>query len=43
VELTAGQTIYVPAYTGIHLTANRTISLSTTIGIHNTDPVSGTC
>jgi hypothetical protein len=36
-ELATGQTIFVPAYIGIHFTAKSTINLTTTISIHNTD------
>ena len=36
-ELTTGQTIFVPAYISIYISAKGTINLTTTISIHNTD------
>jgi hypothetical protein len=36
-ELTTGQTIFVPAYAGLYKSAQYIINLDTTISIHNTD------
>ncbi len=36
-DVTSGQTIYVPAYSEIYFVRDRTIDLAVTLAIHNTD------
>jgi hypothetical protein len=36
-DITTGQTIFVPAYSEVHYTANNTMKLAVTLTIHNTD------
>lgn len=36
-DVTTGQTIYVPAYSEMSITSNRTLDLAVTLTVHNTD------
>lgn len=36
-DITTGQTIFVPAYSEVHYTVNNTMKLAVTLTIHNTD------
>ena len=36
-DITTGQTIFVPAYSEVHYTGNNTMKLAVTLTIHNTD------